>query len=174
MKLQKHQETTVTAIKPKHSVFTNANDIAWSEWVMEGTYFKLLNLNLQTGGFTMLLKVDPHTDPVPVHGHVGAVEVYITEGEFGYDDDRGAKGWYGYEPAGARHEPNSPRGTTMFAVAYGPIVGYNPDGSIAAVVDAHSMYELAKSNNAHTHIMRIFPEAGKRALVDRKICGSKC
>jgi len=149
MKLEK---TTVQAIDPKYPVFVNPADIPWTGWVIEGTYFKLLKCHEQTGGMTMLLKVDAHDDPVPVHGHAGAVEVYVLEGEFGYGDDRGGAGYYGYEEGGTRHEPNSPQGTLMFAVAYGPIVGYNPDGTVGGVVDARFMYDLAKANNAHKHL----------------------
>ena len=42
----------------------------------------------------------------------------------------------------------------MFAVVYGPIVGYNDDGSVAGVVDNDLMYELAAANNAAGHIER--------------------
>lgn len=151
------QNSIMKSIKPTYPSFTNPGEIPWVQWVMEGTYFKLLNVNELTGGFTMLLKVDAHDDPVPVHGHVGGVEVYVIDGEFGYDDDRGAAGWYGFEQGGTLHEPNSPGGTTMFAIAHGPIIGYNPDGTVAAVVDAKFMYQMAKEAGTHKHLRVGFP-----------------
>ncbi len=147
----KLQHSNVDAIKPKHPVFVDPDSIPWTDWVIEGTHFKLLHVHEVSGGFTMILKVDPGND-APVHGHIGAVEVYVMEGEFGYDDDRGPTGYYGYEPPGARHEPTSPNGSIMFAVAHGPLVGYNPDGSVAAAIDGRAMYAMAKANNAHGHL----------------------
>lgn len=119
---------------------------------MAGTYFKLLNINELTGGFTIMLKVDPEVT-APVHHHIGGIEAFITEGEFGYgEDDRGGVGSYVLEAGGSIHQPDSPNGVTMFAIAHGPLVGYNEDGSIAVVVDALLMYELAKQNNSANHI----------------------
>ena len=40
----------------------------------------------------------------------------------------------------------------MFAVVHGPFVGYDEDGSIAVVIDARFMYDLAVQNNAADHI----------------------
>lgn len=144
-------KTIVTTNTPKHPVFYDIAAIPWTDWVIEGTHFKLLRVLEETGGFTMMLKVDAGCE-APIHGHIASSEVYVIEGEFGYDDDRGAEGWYGYEPAGARHEPTSPNGALMFAISYGPLVGYNADGSVAAVVDGRALYELAKANNAHGHL----------------------
>jgi anti-sigma factor ChrR (cupin superfamily) len=151
MKLTRSNTKAIKAIKPRHAVFVNQNKIPWSDWVIEGTHFKLLHVHEESGGFTMMLKVDAGNE-APVHGHIGAVEVYVVEGEFGYEDDRGAAGWYSYEPAGVRHEPTSPKGTVMFAVVHGPLVGYNDDGSLAGVVDGRFMYNMAKANNAHGHL----------------------
>ena len=135
----------------KHSVFFDPETLPWTEWVMPGTYFKLLNVNEASGGFTMILKVDADNE-APIHHHIGAVEVYIIDGEFGYGKDGGGKGHYSYEPGGSMHTPTSPDGTIMFAIAYGPIVGYNEDGSLALVVDKDLMYQMASENNAAGHI----------------------
>ena len=35
--------------------FYNIKDLPWHDWVMPETWFKLLNINPFTGGFTMLL-----------------------------------------------------------------------------------------------------------------------
>jgi len=140
---------------PHRKAFFDPSTLAWKDWVMPGTYFKLLNINELTGGFTMILKVDPDIT-APVHHHIGGIEVYVIEGEFGYgEDDRGGAGTYALESGGSIHEPTSPGGVTMFAVVHGPLVGYNEDGSIAAVIDCRFMYDLAMSNNVGDHIVMV-------------------
>ncbi len=157
--LKRSEATTVKAVKPNESVFFNIDSIEWLPWVMEGTWFKLLNVDMKTGGYSMILKVDPDNE-APVHGHVGAVEGIILEGEFGYDDDRGSGMYYVWEPAGAIHQPDSPRGFTMFAVMHGPLMGYNDDGSIAAVVDGKMMYQMALDGGCAAHLKVDFPDIG--------------
>ncbi|NOX70855.1 MAG: hypothetical protein GXP15_16870 [Gammaproteobacteria bacterium] len=152
--LKRSESATVKAIKPSRPAFFDPSTLSWAPWAMEGTYFKLLNVDMKTGGFTMLLKVDPD-NAAPVHGHPGAVEVYVVEGEFGYGDDRGGVGAYGYEAAGSVHEPTSPGGTVMFAVAHGPIVGYNDDGSIAGIIDGQSMLALAREHDVAEHLSHL-------------------
>lgn len=155
--LKRSGKSVLEAIKPQHPVFFDPKGLPWLPWVMEGTHFKLLNVDKKTGGFTMLLKVDP-SNAAPVHGHLGAVEAFIIEGEFGYDDDRGGVGSYVYEPAGARHEPTAPDGVIMFAIAHGPLVGYNDDGSVAGIVDGRTMYDLAVAGGAAGHIRVVFDD----------------
>ncbi|WBX85372.1 2,4'-dihydroxyacetophenone dioxygenase family protein [Sphingosinicella microcystinivorans] len=132
--------------------FFNVAELPWHDWVMPDTWFKLLNVNPYTGGFTMLLKVGPN-NLAPVHGHIGSVEGILLEGGFGYGEDRGRAGWYVREPGGINHIPDTDAdGMVMFATVNGPLMGYNADGSIAAVVDAKFMYDLAASHGAADHI----------------------
>ncbi len=140
--------STTNTTKPS---FLKASSIEWSPWVIEGTHFKLLAIDVRSGGFSMLLKVDPD-DGAPAHYHVGAVEGVILEGGFGYDNDRGGVGDYICEQGGVVHEPDSPNGTVMFAIAHGPLVGYNPDGTVAAVVDAKLMVKMARETGQAGHI----------------------
>jgi len=147
------EETVIKATIPKYPVFFKPETIPWTEWAMPGTWFKLLYLNDTQGSFTILLKVDPDNE-APIHRHTAAVEAYVIEGEFGYGNDRGGVGSYAYEPSGATHEPTSPGGVIMFAIIHGPILGYNPDGSIAGVIDNDFMYDAAMANNAAGHIRR--------------------
>jgi len=146
--------TTLKPLLQVRPAFFNAADLPWTPWVIEGTHFKLLNIDKKTGGYTILLKVDAGND-APVHGHLGAVEGYVIEGEFGYDDDRGAAGSYFYEEALTRHQPDSPGGTVMFAIAYAPIVGYDEEGNVAGVVDARVMYEMAAAAGAADHLAHL-------------------
>jgi len=153
MKLKNVDSSIVSAVKPEHPVFIDPATIPWTPWVIEGTFFKLMHVQEESGGFTMFLKVEAGNE-APVHNHVGAIEVYVMEGAFSYEDDRGEAGYYGYEAAGAVHMPESPGGTIMFAVAHGPLSGFNPDGSVAGIVDGRALYEMAKANNAHKHLHR--------------------
>ena len=144
-------------IKTKHqtsNVFFDPGTLPWTDWVMPKTWFKLLNINELTGGFTMLLKVEAPYQ-APIHRHIGAIEGYMIEGEFGYGaDDRGGSGSYVFEEGGAIHEPTTYQGFTMFAVAHGPVMGYNDDGSIGGIIDGEAMYAMAAANGAAGHIKR--------------------
>lgn len=151
MEQLKQADTVVKVIKPDHPAFFDPASLPWTPWVMEGTWFKLMRVDKKTGGFSMILKVDKGNE-APIHGHLGAVEAFVIEGEFGYEDDRGGEGSYVYEEAGSIHMPTSPDGVTMFAIVYGPLVGYNDDGSVAAIIDGKLMFQLARDNNAVGHI----------------------
>jgi quercetin dioxygenase-like cupin family protein len=144
-------------VKPRHQrrrVFLDPASIPWSPWVMPKTWYKLLNIDEKTGGFTILLRVDA-PNQAPIHHHLGAIEGYVIEGEFGYGtDDRGAAGAYVYEEGGAIHEPDTAVGFTMFMIAYGPVAGFGADGSVAGIVDAESMYRLALAHGAAGHLRR--------------------
>lgn len=152
--MKRSDASTVTATKPHRPAFFDPGKLPWLPWVMEGTWFKLLNVNPVSGGFTMLLKVEADNH-APVHGHLGAVEGWMIEGGFGYGEDRGRAGHYVLESGGIRHEPDTDSdGMVMFAIAHGPLCGYNDDGSIAGVVDAKVMYELATAGGAVDHITK--------------------
>ena len=134
--------------------FMAQNDLPWVPWVMEDTWFKLLSVNETTGGYTMMLKVSPN-NVAPIHGHIGSIEGIILEGGFAYDDDVGYAGDYVHEPSGINHKPNTgPDGLVMFAVVYGPLVGYNEDGSVAAILDGKMMYEMAENAGQAGHISK--------------------
>ena len=150
--LVRSENSTVKVTKNARPAFLDPNTIPWTDWVMEGTWFKLLRINPVTGGFSMILKVNGN-NVAPVHGHIGAFEGIMLEGGFGYGEDRGRPGYYAYECGGVVHQPTSdPDGVTMFAVLHGALAGYHDDGSCAAVVDAKLMYEMAAANNAAAHI----------------------
>lgn len=135
--------------------FVDLAKVPWTPWVMAGTYFKLLAINELSGGFSMLLKVDPGVQ-APVHAHIGSAEAYLVEGGFYYEeDDPGYAGYYTYERGGSVHQPVSPQGCVMFAVTHGPLAGCNPDGSIGAVVDCRLMLQLAEANGVAGHIVQI-------------------
>lgn len=155
MQTQQFERTgtsTVKATATVRSAFFDHSKLPWADWVMPGTWFKLLNVNPITGGFTMMLRVSPNNE-APVHGHLGSVEGIILEGGFSYGEDHGYTGNYVSEGAGIRHEPNTHAGgMVMFAVVNGPLCGYNDDGTVAGIVDARLMYDLAVKAGAAGHI----------------------
>lgn len=135
--------------------FIKLDAIPWTPWVMEGTHFKLLAINELSGGFSMLLKVDPGVQ-APVHAHLGSAEAYLVEGGFYYEaDDPGCAGDYTYERGGSVHQPVSHEGCVMFAVTHGPLAGCNPDGSVSAVVDCRLMLKLAEASGTADHVVRV-------------------
>ncbi|KQL43905.1 2,4'-dihydroxyacetophenone dioxygenase family protein [Brevibacillus choshinensis] len=139
-----------TTPKGTRKDFVNPDWIPWTDWLMPGTYFKLLFCDLVSGNFTLLLKVDPNTKAA-VHWHLHNTEAYIIEGGFYYDDgdDKGYAGYYTCESAGAIHEPfTSPEGVTMLAISHGPIGGYTDDGQLALMADARLHYLMARENEA--------------------------
>lgn len=146
---------SVKSVSPTHKdkpAFYNPSQLPWAPWVMPGTFFKLMNVNPVTGGFSMFLQVEASNE-APVHGHLGAVEGVILTGGFGYGEDRGRAGDFVYENGGIRHEPTTDKdGMTMFAVVHAPLCGYNEDGSVAGIIDGRFMYELAVQHGVAGHI----------------------
>lgn len=142
---------TIKLTKHDRAAFIDPETLPWTPWVMDGTYYKLMTVDVRSGGFTLFLKVDPGTD-APAHGHLGGVEGVILEGGFAYEDDAGSQGDYICEHAASIHAPVSPQGCIMFAILHGPLVGYNEDGTIAAVIDAKMMYEMAVGAGVADHI----------------------
>lgn len=128
--------------------FVNPSHIPWTDWLMPGTRFKLLYVDLANGFFTLLLQVDPGTQAT-VHWHLGTAQAYILEGGFHYhEDDKGnTENAYTAETGGGVHQPFSPDGCIMFAFMHGPIGGYY-EGKLVVMADAMLHYELAKQNNA--------------------------
>lgn len=135
--------------------FIDVAAIPWTPWVMPGTHFKLLCINELTGGFTMLLKVEPGVQ-APVHAHLGTAEAFLVEGGFYYEkDDPGYAGYYTYERGGSVHQPVSPQGCVMFAITHGPLGGCDESGKVNAVVDCHTMLSLAEASGVASHVVRV-------------------
>lgn len=152
--MERRERHVVQARNQTRKVFLDPALLPWSPWVMPKTWFKLLRVDEKTGGFTILLRVDA-PNQAPIHWHLGAIEGYIVEGEFGYGPlDRGGAGAYAFEEGGAIHEPDTSVGFTMFMIAHGPLAGYDDDGSVAGVLDAHAMLKLADAHGAGAHVPR--------------------
>ncbi len=139
--------------KGERKEFIDPDTIPWTDWLMPGTRYKLLYVNLVSGAFTLILQVDPGVTATP-HWHVSNVQAYIIDGGFYYDEsDQGTAGNYTCETAGEIHTPHSPTGTTMFAMMDGPIGGYTDEGGLAVVADARLHYYMARENDATAQTM---------------------
>jgi 2,4'-dihydroxyacetophenone dioxygenase len=120
---------TLLACDPQH--------LPWAPWAMKGAAFKLLGADLDSGRFSLLIRLDKGCH-APAHRHVGAVEGIVLEGGFHYADEpqrRFTAGVYLLEKDGAVHQPVSPEGALMFAVFHGPVEGLAHDGSPTGRID---------------------------------------
>ena len=155
------EESIVKARKPFRKVFFDPEQLPWTPGPLEGTWFKLLNLDKQTGGSTMLFRLEPGERRAPIHKHIGSVEGYLIEGEFGYGEDRGRKDAYFYESDAVIHEPTTTGGFSAFILSRGTLIGYNPDGSPGSLIDGSVYYQLAKLNKAVPHLQEYDQHFGR-------------
>ena len=71
----------------------------------------------------------------------------MLKGELKYKDDVARAGDWGYEPLGAVHaDTNVEMETELLFIGYGPIAFTNEDGSIAQILDAQLLKDVAEGN----------------------------
>jgi len=119
-----------------------------------GGEFKLLNVDLGTGGTTTLMRF-PKDTRVPMHLHLGAVEIYTVSGTWSYQEGTLDAGGYAYEPSGVIHEPDSETGVELFIVSRGSNLYFDENGDFTAWLDAHMLYTTAKANGAAEHLRHL-------------------
>ena len=137
---------------PDGSLIVRSKEIPWTPWGMPGTQFKLLHCDDASSLLVILLKVEPGT-VAGVHKHFGAAHAYIVEGGFGYEHGEVFAGDYMVEAGGVTHTPYShPDGAVLLGFMHGVVQGFNPDGTIAGVVDVDWYIDAAKKNNAFAHL----------------------
>jgi 2,4'-dihydroxyacetophenone dioxygenase len=138
------------------SIMITTESIPWIPFALEGTFFKPLHLDDDQGKATILLRV-PAGAPAAIHKHLAAVEAYVVQGSFSYEGEGSVgPGDYVYEPGGMVHEPIADEGCDLilFVVSQGSIVGIQPDGTLAGIIDNDLIYELALAAGAHRHLKR--------------------
>lgn len=136
------------------SVMLDVSAIEWAPFPLPGTYFKGLHLDDNAGRATFILKI-PHGCKAEVHKHLAAVEAYVIQGGFTYDQEGSVRaGDYVYEPGGMVHEPSADgdEDLILFVVAHGPVQGVLPDGSPGGVIDNDLIYEFAAKAGQHGHL----------------------
>jgi hypothetical protein len=137
---------------PDGSSIVRANKLPWTPWAMPGTAFKLLYVNRAIALTVILLKVDPNSEAA-VHKHFGDAHAFILKGGFGYEHGEVFEGDYLVEAGGITHTPHTGAdGLLMLGFMFGGIGGFNPDGSLAGVLDCDWHYQTAKANGAADHI----------------------
>jgi hypothetical protein len=134
------------------SLIIRAAQIPWTRWALPGTWFKLLDYDRNHSYTVILLKID-HDAPPTVHKHLGAANAYVIEGGFGYEHGEVYAGDYMVEAGGVTHTPHvHPGGSVLLGFMHGVVQGFNPDGSIAGVVDVDWYIAAAKKNDAFAHL----------------------
>src|SRR5262245_54733454 len=120
-----------------------SNDLPWAPFPgIPKSGFKLLRVNRDISGLTMLLKI-PAGVRGPMHKHCGAGEYIIMQGHINFGDRVLGPGDYFFEPAGLQHsEPPPDEEVIMLVISYGPIATTRPDGAPGVVVDAEMMAQL--------------------------------
>lgn len=135
--------------------YMKADQLPWTPWVTDGVFFKLISVDMSTGGFSLFLKVEPGTH-IPTHGHVGSLEGIVLAGSFAFEGEVSEKGDFFFDYGGSIHQPISDEGCTLFVSASGPLVAYNAETDTTAVVDAKMIYDIAKSAGVAKHIEPVF------------------
>jgi hypothetical protein len=140
---------------PDGSLIVRCEQIPWTPWALPGTSFKLLDYDHNHCYVVVLLKIDADAPPT-VHKHIGAANAYILQGGFGYEHGEVRAGDYMVEAGGVTHTPFShPDGSVLLGFMHGVVQGFNPDGSIAGVVDVDWYIDAARRNNAFSHLENV-------------------
>ncbi len=109
-----------------------------------GAHYKLLRTSPETGQFSIILRLDKG-GMFAGHYHLGAGEFLMLKGELRYKDEVAKTGDWGYEPLGIVHaDTNVEMDTELLFVGYGPIAFTNDDGSIAQILDAKLLKDVAE------------------------------
>ena len=153
--------THAKRLSPRHihqsdgSVLVRVDEIPWTPWAMDGTWFKLLRVDDDNAAMVMLLKVAPNS-PAPPHHHLGSAEVIVLEGCFSYDYGTIRTGDYVFEAGGTTHDPTThEEGAVMFAIVKGGLQGTDERGRPGGpVLDINWHMEMARANGAASHIRR--------------------
>ncbi|HEX3591560.1 MAG TPA: 2,4'-dihydroxyacetophenone dioxygenase family protein [Pseudonocardiaceae bacterium] len=159
-----YQALTVKATSLPGALMEQGDDIPWTPFPDgTGADFKLLNVDIGSGGWTTIMRF-PQGVEIPMHLHLGAVEIYTIRGSWSYQEGRLTDGGYAYEPSGVIHEPSSETEVELFIVSRGSNLYFDEDGRFTMWLDAHMLYTTAKANNAVHHLRHL-----DHLIVDRPI-----
>jgi hypothetical protein len=97
---------------------------------------KYLRLNMSTGEWVILARIDPG-QPVPYHKHHCGLNLWVLEGELHFVDEQwtAGPGTYVHEPPGNTHTELSEAGVTMLVWSQGPLEFLNSDETPSEVRD---------------------------------------
>jgi anti-sigma factor ChrR (cupin superfamily) len=109
----------------------------------EGSSFRLLRHNVDTGQFVIILRIEAGGTFLP-HRHYGAAEFLMLKGALAYTDKVATPGDYGWEGMYAEHDATSvDRDTELLFIGYGPIVFNGPDGRPDMILDGGLLANIA-------------------------------
>ena len=150
-----YQDLTVKAVSMPGAQMLQPGAIPWTDFPDgTGAAFKLLNVDIGSGGWTTIMRF-PEGVQIPMHLHLGAVEIYTISGNWSYQEGRLTAGGYAYEPSGVIHEPDSETEVELFIVSRGSNLYFDENGKFLMWLDAHMLYTIAKHNGAVDHLRHL-------------------
>lgn len=162
-----YQNLTDHAISMPGAQMVQPESIPWTPFPDgTGAAFKLLSVDPGSGGWTTIMRF-PEGVEIPMHLHLGAVEIYTIRGDWSYQEGKLGTGGYAYEPSGVIHEPESESEVELFIVSRGSNLYFDDEGNFTMWLDAHMLYTMANANGAVDHLKHL-----DGLLVDRPIPGS--
>jgi quercetin dioxygenase-like cupin family protein len=130
-------------MREEEELLYSPKDLEW-HGMGNGAYYRLLRVSPETGQFSIILRLDAG-GRFAGHYHLGAGEFLMLKGELKYKDSMAKAGDWGYEPLGAVHDDtNVEMDTELLFIGYGPIAFTNADGSIAQILDAKLLSDVAE------------------------------
>lgn len=152
---QPYQKLTARAQPIPGALMLQTHTIPWTPDPDGGPgEFKLLSVDIGSGGWTTLNRF-PDDAHIPMHLHMGAVEIYTIRGAWSYQEGELTAGGYAYEPAGVLHEPDAESDVELFIVNRGGNLYFDDEGRFTKWVDAHVLYTTAKANGAVEHLRHL-------------------
>jgi quercetin dioxygenase-like cupin family protein len=150
-----YQALTVKATSLPGALMLEPESIPWTDFPDgTGARFRLLSVDPGSGGWTTIMRF-PEGVQIPMHLHLGAVEIYTISGTWSYQEGRLTAGGYAYEPSGVIHEPDSESEVELFIVSRGSNLYFDDDGKFLMWLDAHMLYTIAKENGAVDHLRHL-------------------
>lgn len=125
----------------QNEILIQTDEMSWG--IMgDGIGIKVLRVSEETGQWTALIRQDPGSVFAP-HKHLGAADFHVLKGAVQYRMGEAPAGSYAYEPLGANHDETTCSEETVYLfTAYGPVVFYNEDGSVAQILSHENILEI--------------------------------
>lgn len=110
----------------------------------EGAFYKFLRYSPETGGYSIILRIDKG-GTFRSHKHLGGAEFLMLKGKMNYVDRSAEAGDWGYESLGATHEATHvEEDSELLFIGYGPLVFTSEDGAIESILDGELLASVAE------------------------------
>lgn len=108
------------------------------------TSYKLLRASVETGAFTVMLRVEAGGFFL-AHKHLGAADFYVLQGRLEYEGGTAVAGDWIYEPNGSVHEMTVCKEETVVLFHFhGPVAFLGPFGGVRMIVDSQFVLSQAR------------------------------